>query len=78
VKLLIESIIIILAIIIPGGLIAYFAWKAYKHAKRSLPCNAKEGRLAGDIEGTESRLSSLEESLYRRGPVPLDPYYRQP
>ena len=78
VKILIEGIIIILAIIIPGGLIAYFAWKAYKHAKRSLPCSGREGSIEGDIEGMERAFPSLKESLNRRGPVPLDPYYRQP
>jgi hypothetical protein len=70
VKLLIEGTVILLAIIIPGGLIAYFGWKAYKHTKRSLPCKVEEGM--------ESATPPLEESLYRRGPVPLDPYYRQP
>ena len=27
-------IILIIAIIIPGGLVVYFAWKAYKHHER--------------------------------------------
>jgi len=70
VKLLIEGTIIILAIIIPGGLIAYFAWKAYKHAKRSLPYKTKEG--------VESVFPSIERTVYTREADPLDPYYRQP
>ena len=34
VKLILETIIILLAIIIPGGLIVYFGWKACKRVKK--------------------------------------------
>jgi hypothetical protein len=34
VKLILEAIIVLIAIIIPGGLIVYFGWKACKHVKK--------------------------------------------
>tara|TARA_B100000745_G_scaffold300123_2_gene252868 strand:- start:884 stop:1114 length:231 start_codon:yes stop_codon:yes gene_type:complete len=37
VKLILETIIILLAIIIPGGLIVYFGWKAYRKVTKKKP-----------------------------------------
>jgi uncharacterized membrane protein len=34
VKLILEAIIVVLAIIIPGGLLIYFGWKACKRVKK--------------------------------------------
>ncbi len=68
VKLILEAIIILLAIIIPGGLIVYFGWKACKRIKKK-PCPdqvAEEFREHFPIVAN------------RRETKPRDPKYRYP
>ena len=67
VKLILEAMIIILAIIIPGGLIVYFGWKACRKVARKKPTPA---------EATEEFREHFPIVVHTREQDPLGPYYR--
>ena len=43
---LVHAIVFMAAVIIPGGLLAYFAWRAYVRKKRPTPDEARAAFLA--------------------------------
>jgi len=69
VKLILEAIIILIAIIIPGGLIVYFGWKACRKRIKKKPC---------PDQVTEEFREHFPIVVNRREVKPLDPKNRYP